>query len=201
MAQQPTELVLASQSPRRKELLHHAGLPFSVITQDTEESYPSDLALEAIPVHIARQKAEAVKPNVRSDAAIIAADTIVCKDHQVLGKPSDAQDATQMLQQLSGRQHQVMTGVVILTAEIEQTFTEVTNVSFKTLTQAEIEYYVNRFKPYDKAGAYAIQEWIGLVGIEDVRGCYFNVVGLPVQRLWQELKDIAPRLLPISSSS
>ena len=200
MAHEPTEIVLASQSPRRKELMHHAGLKFRDITHEAEESYPTHLALKDIPVHIASKKAEAVRDVVRPDSAIIAADTIVCKDSKVMGKPSNEQEATHMLQELSGRNHQVMTGVVISTPAIEETFTEETSVTFKTLAPEEIEFYISRYKPFDKAGAYAIQEWIGLVAIDGLKGCYFNVVGLPVQRLWQKLQDITPHLMPISSS-
>lgn len=185
------KIILASNSPRRKELLAGLGLEFEVRTlQGIDESYPSLLRGEEIPMYISGQKAKAYKASMSDDELIITADTIVYVDGEVLGKPKDADDARRMFHLMSGRKHEVITGVSIVTSERTVQFATTTQVSFAQLTDEEIDYYIERYKPYDKAGAYGIQEWVGYIGITGIEGSYFNVVGLPVQRLYTELKAL-----------
>lgn len=181
--------ILASGSPRRKELLSGLGLDFEVrLLADIDESYPEDLTGREIARYISRRKAEAYKASMAADELIITADTIVYLDGQVLGKPESEADAKAMLHQLSGRTHEVITGVTLLTQTRQHTFDCVSKVTFSPLADDEIAHYVATFKPLDKAGAYGIQEWIGYIGVERIEGSYFNVMGLPVQRLYRELK-------------
>ncbi len=181
-------VVLASNSPRRKELLSGLDIDFKVRTlQGVDESYPSGLDAEEIPLYIARAKAKAYREGMGEKDLIITADTIVWIDGEVLGKPHDAEDATRMLRLLSGHTHQVITGVSITTREQQHCFSVVSHVTFAPLTHAEIAYYIEHYRPFDKAGAYGIQEWIGYIGVTRLEGSYFNVMGLPVQRLYQEL--------------
>ena len=185
------QLILASNSPRRRELLESLELQFTVKTiQGIDESYPDTLVGEQIPIHISRTKAQAYLPTLTDRQLIITADTIVYlpDERLVLGKPVDRDDACHMLRLLSGRTHQVITGVTLLTLQREHSFAATSRVTFSALTDEEINHYVDTYKPYDKAGAYGIQEWIGLVGVCGLEGSYFNVMGLPVQRLYQELK-------------
>jgi septum formation protein len=184
------KIILASQSPRRKQLLEWAEVPFDVLVKETDESYPDGLSIEEIAIHIARNKAFAVKDAVDKGIIILAADTMVVCDKRIINKPKDRADAISILQSLSGKIHQVITGVAIVTAEEERTFTEITEVEFHQLTTAQIEFYVDNYKPYDKAGAYAIQEWIGVVGIKRINGDFYNVMGLPVSRVVQTLKGL-----------
>ncbi len=182
---------LASNSPRRRELLAGLGIDYEVkLLPGIDETYPDTLKGEEIPVYIAREKADAYRPSMEKDELIITADTIVYTDGKVLGKPHDADDARRMLHQLSGRAHQVITGVCITTHEFQRTFAAVTEVTFDTLTDEEIDFYVTTYRPLDKAGAYGIQEWIGFIGVSALNGSYFNVMGLPIQRLYQELKRL-----------
>lgn len=181
-------IVLASQSPRRKQLLEWAEVPFEVIVQSTDESFPAELAVDEVPILIARQKAIAVREKVKNNSIIIAADTIVVLGNEIIGKPTDRDHAVKILSQLSGQKHQVITGVVISNNENEIAFSDITDVWFHELTQEQITFYVDKYKPYDKAGAYAIQEWIGVIGIKSIRGDFYNVMGLPVSRVVQELK-------------
>ncbi len=176
------KIILASKSPRRKQILEMAEIDFEIIAEETDESYPADLPVEKIPVHIALQKALAIqlKHPVRK---ILAADTIVVLEHEIIGKPKDRQDAISILSRLSGKTHTVITGVVILQNDEDISFAETTEVSFTDLSQEQIEFYVEKYRPYDKAGAYAIQEWIGAVAIRNINGCFYNVMGLPVSRL------------------
>ncbi len=184
------KIVLASNSPRRRELLGGLGLPFEVRTkQGIDESYPEGLNGEQIALHISKKKAEAYKSDMADDELIITADTIVYVDGEVLGKPKDKEDARRMFKLMSGREHQVITGVCVVAKEKTMQFASVTDVTFTQLEDEEIDYYINNYKPYDKAGAYGIQEWIGYVGITGILGSYFNVVGLPVQRLYTALKQ------------
>lgn len=189
-----SKFILASQSPRRKTLLEWAELPFEIIVSAAEEDYPSTIPIQEVPVYIALNKANAVKEKIRNtnrqDYCIIAADTIVVLDNQVIGKPLDQNEAMASLQKLSGRVHQVITGVVLLYNEKEITFSETTQVEFHSLTQEQIEFYVSKYKPYDKAGGYAIQEWIGVVGIKSIQGDFYNVMGLPVSKLMQKIKQL-----------
>ena len=185
------KIVLASNSPRRKELLADLGLEFEVRTiPGIDESYPRELKGEAIPKYISAKKAEAYRGTMGDDELIITADTIVYVDDQVLGKPVDADDARRMFRMMSGRSHQVITGVSVVTKDNVICFATTTSVTFAQLTDDEVEYYIERYKPFDKAGAYGIQEWIGYVGITSIEGSYYNVVGLPVQRLYTELRKL-----------
>lgn len=181
------KIILASQSPRRKQLLEWAEVPFEIRVKPTDESYPAELPVEDVPLHIARQKALVVQPELPPGAVILAADTIVVLGQRIIGKPADRADAITILSALSGRQHTVITGVVIRQDEKETGFTDSTTVRFHELTQGQIEFYVDKYKPYDKAGAYAIQEWIGVTGIHSVNGDFYNVMGLPVSRVVREL--------------
>jgi len=181
------QLILASQSPRRHQMLKELGLSFELKTKDVEEVYPDGLTPEEIPVYLAELKGKAFKEDVVSNELVITADTIVCIDDWILGKPKDRNDAVKMLRALSGRAHQVISGVSLRSKEKSVSFATTTNVHFKTLSEEEINYYIDNYKPFDKAGAYGIQEWIGFIGIDGIEGSYFNVVGLPIQRLYQEL--------------
>ena len=191
-----TQFILASQSPRRKTLLEWAELPFEIIVSESNENYPATMPIEEVPVFIARNKAIAVKDKITSDSAtlnskcIIAADTVVVLDEVIIGKPVDQLAAIATLQKLSGRVHQVITGVVLLYDGNEIAFSETTQVEFHPLTQDQIEFYVENYKPYDKAGAYAIQEWIGVIGIKSIQGDFYNVMGLPVSKLIQKIKQL-----------
>ena len=181
------KIILASQSPRRKQLLEWAEVPFDVIIQSTDESYPAGLSVQDIAIHIARNKALAVQQANNIGKPILAADTIVVLHDEVIGKPKDRADAIAILTKLSGQQHSVITGVVILDNGKEIAFADTTSVQFHPLTQEQIIFYIDKYKPYDKAGAYAIQEWIGVVGIKAVDGDFYNVMGLPVSRVVQAL--------------
>ena len=181
------KIVLASNSPRRKELLGALELDFEVRTlEGIDESYPQGLTMTAIPEHISNHKAAAYA--LGENELLIAADTIVYLDGEVLGKPADAKEATKMLAKLSGKTHQVVTGVTLRTLERSHSFSCVTEVTFAELTKEQIKYYVKNYSPFDKAGAYGIQEWIGCVGVTSINGSYYNVMGLPVQRLNLELQ-------------
>ncbi len=185
------KIVLASNSPRRKELLSGLGLCFEVRTIDgIDESYPDVLVGEDIPMFISSRKADAYQSTMGDDELVITADTIVYADGKVLGKPVDAADAKRMLKLLSGCHHEVITGVCIMTKGWRKQFAAVSRVHFAKLTDEEIDYYIKNYCPFDKAGAYGIQEWIGFVGVEGIEGSYFNVMGLPVQRLYTELKNV-----------
>ena len=183
-------IVLVSASPRRRELLKNLGLNFKVRTLfGLDESYPESLRGEDIPRYISRKKAEAYRRSMAPDELLIAADTVVLLDGEVLGKPADANAARAMLHSLSGRIHQVTTGVTLMTDNRMETFAATSHVKFAELSDEEIDYYVDNYLPFDKAGAYGIQEWIGMVAVEELRGSYFNVMGLPVQRLYTALKN------------
>ncbi len=179
--------VLGSQSPRRQQLLKGLGLPFTVRVTDMPEDYPDGLKMTEIPVYLAERKAEQLMPQSGSGEMLITADTIVWLKGEVLGKPGDEVHAREILRKLSGQVHQVVTGVCLCTSRKVRTFFSVTDVEFKTLTSSEIDYYIREYKPFDKAGAYGIQEWIGLAGIIGIKGSYFNVVGLPVQQVYEEI--------------
>lgn len=181
------KIVLASQSPRRKQLLEWAEVDFEIIVVPTDETYPGGLSPEEVAVHIARQKAVAVRS--KTGKTIIAADTIVVLGEEIIGKPKDRDDAVAILQKLSGQHHKVITGVVITGKELDVAFADVTDVEFHPLTADQLAFYVDKYKPYDKAGAYAIQEWIGVVGIKRISGDFYNVMGLPVSRVVQALEN------------
>lgn len=184
-------LILASNSPRRKELLAGLGYPYEVrVLSDIDESYPADLRGSDVAAYISRAKANAYAQAMADDELIITADTIVCLDEQVLGKPADEAEAITMLRSLSGCTHQVYTGVTLTTKSEQRSFVSRSDVTFTALTDEEIQHYVTHYRPMDKAGAYGIQEWIGYIGVERIEGSYFNVMGLPVQRLYTELKQL-----------
>ncbi len=188
-------IILASKSPRRRQLLEWAEIPFDVMVKDTDEMYPAFLPIEEVPVYIAKNKALAVKAELSHDRLILAADTIVVLKDKVIGKPASIEDAVNTLKELSGQTHQVITGVVIIKEETEIAFADITEVEFHTLTDQQIEYYVEHYQPFDKAGAYAIQEWIGVVGIKRVEGDFYNVMGLPVSRVVKALKQFGNELI------
>ena len=182
-------IILGSNSPRRRELLAGLDLDFEVkVIPGLEEHYPATLQPEEIPVFLAKQKAAAYIPTLPEKTLLITADTIVWNRNEVIGKPKNREDAIQMLQSLSGHEHHVVTGVCLTTTEKQKAFSVISAVKFATLTDEEIGYYVDKYQPFDKAGAYGIQEWIGYVGVESISGSFYNVMGLPVQRLYQELK-------------
>lgn len=185
------KVILASNSPRRKELLAGLGVDYEVRTlPDVDESYPETLQGADIPLYIAKEKADAYVAMMQPGELMITADTIVWLDGKVLGKPQDKEDALQMLRTMSGRTHEVFTGVCITTTDWQRSFTAQTEVRFATLSEEEIAYYVDNFQPMDKAGAYGVQEWIGFIGVENISGSYYNIMGLPVQRIYNELKRL-----------
>ena len=182
-------LLLASSSPRRKELLASLGLTFEVKVKDVHEDFPEHLKRAEVAEYLASHKADQYMEDL-CDEALIAADTIVCLGERILNKPADYAEAFEMLQALSGKRHEVVTGVCVLTRAQKTVFHDMTSVYFKTLSEAEIDFYITHYKPFDKAGAYGIQEWIGMIGIERIEGSYFNVVGLPVQKLYIQLQAL-----------
>lgn len=185
------KVILASNSPRRKELLAGLGVDYEVRTlPDVDESYPDTLQGADIPLYIAKEKADAYVTMMQPGELMITADTIVWLDGRVLGKPVDREDAMRMLRDLSGRTHEVFTGVCITTTDWQRSFAAQTEVRFAALSEDEIAYYVDAFRPMDKAGAYGVQEWIGFIGVENISGSYYNIMGLPVQKLYRELLEI-----------
>jgi septum formation protein len=183
-----SSIILASQSPRRKQLLQWAEIDFEVLIHPTDESFPAGLSPAEAAMHIAMEKARAVQQQAKN-RTIIAADTIVVLKNDIIGKPKDREDAIHILSRLNGTAHQVITGVAIKKENKEINFYDVTDVDFHTLTQEQITFYVDKYKPFDKAGAYAIQEWIGVIGIKSIKGDFYNVMGLPVSRVVQALAD------------
>lgn len=182
------KIVLASASPRRKQLLEWAEIPFEVKVSNSNESFPPGLSPEQIAIHIAVEKAKAVQAELGKEEVILAADTIVVLgDEHILGKPVHREEAISMLLALAGEKHKVITGVAMLKGEEKHAFADITEVEFHALSEEQIEFYVDKYKPYDKAGAYAIQEWIGVVGIRSIKGDFYNVMGLPVSRVVKEL--------------
>ncbi len=183
-------ILLASNSPRRRELLGGLDISYDVVAlPDVDESYPVDLAHSEIPTFISRQKATAYLSHLEENTLLITADTIVWLDGEVFGKPTDKEDAIRMLKNLSGKTHEVITGVCLTSKDKQRAFHATSQVRFAQLDDEEIYYYVDKYRPYDKAGAYGIQEWIGYIGVEEMSGSYFNVMGLPIHRLYEELKN------------
>lgn len=183
-------VILASNSPRRKELLAGLDIPFEVkVLPAVDESYPDTLQGGDIPLYISRAKADAYRNLIQPDELIITADTIVWLEGSILEKPKDETEARDMLRRLSGKSHQVFTGVTITTRERQSSFVSESKVKFAMLSDEEIDYYVRRYRPFDKAGAYGVQEWIGYIGVERIEGSFYNVMGLPVRRLYEELKS------------
>jgi len=191
-----TNFILASQSPRRKSLLEWAEIKFEIVVSSSDESYPNSLAIQDVPAYIAKNKAIAVAEMLKEAGAfqketcIIAADTVVVLDQEIIGKPEDREAAIASIKKLSGKTHQVITGVCIMHDNGMEIFSEVTDVRFHPISEDQITYYVDTYKPYDKAGAYAIQEWIGVIGIESIDGDFYNVMGLPVSKLVQKIKQL-----------
>ncbi|MDX1629384.1 MAG: Maf family nucleotide pyrophosphatase [Fulvivirga sp.] len=181
-------LILASKSPRRQQLLKDAGFTFDVKSREVDEAFPKHLPVQEVARYLATKKADAFTDELK-DQVVITADTVVIIEEEILEKPKDNQEAFEMLQKLSGKRHQVITGVCIKDQEKSVSFDDTTTVFFKQLTEDEIKYYVNKFQPFDKAGAYGIQEWIGMIGIEQIEGSYFNVVGLPIHKVYAALMD------------
>ena len=192
------KIILASNSPRRRELLAGLDLDFEVrVLPGIDESYPDTLPVTEVAEYIAAKKAAAYQQLMAADALVVTADTVVIVGDEVLGKPADAAEAALMLQKLSGRSHQVVTGVCLTTLRQTVRFSVATDVTFKPLTAEEIDYYITKYQPFDKAGAYGIQEWIGYIGCTGLRGSYYNVMGLPVQRIYAELRQFTrPHSLP-----
>lgn len=188
------KIILASQSPRRKQLLEWAEIPFDIVVKETDEHFPPGMLPEEIAVYIARNKAAAVQETAGA-RIVLAADTIVVLGDHIIGKPVHREDAISMLLALSGATHKVVTGVVIRREKEETAFADVTDVEFYDITEEQAEFYVDKYKPYDKAGAYAIQEWIGVIGIKSINGDFYNVMGLPVSRVVRELKKLNPQPL------
>jgi len=182
-------IILASRSPRRQQLLQELGIKFEVVVRDYDESYPEELKGKEIAEYLSGEKARHYLAEIKDNEIIITADTIVWCNDKVLGKPADAEEAKNMIRELSGNVHDVITGVTLLSNKKEKTFTDLTRVTFEEMSGEEISYYVENFKPFDKAGAYGIQEWIGITACSRIEGSYFNVVGLPVQKLYKELKE------------
>ena len=182
-------IILASKSPRRQQLLKGLDIPFSVQVTDADESFPDNLTQDEIPVYLAKQKANEFSKNIKAKDLVITADTIVWLHEEVLGKPVDHNDAFRILTKLSGNKHEVITGVCITTKQKQVSFFSKTDVYFKTLDDFEINYYIEKYQPYDKAGAYGVQEWIGYIGVERVDGSFYNVMGLPIMKLYEHLKE------------
>lgn len=180
--------ILGSQSPRRKELLAGIGVEFEVRVKDTEEIYPTSLPVEEVPEYLAKLKAEALLPDLANHEVVICADTVVILNGKILGKPFDYEDARQMLSKLSGQKHTVITGVFIGSKTKSTSFSERTEVAFENLSENEIKYYIEKHMPFDKAGSYGVQEWIGYIAVKRMEGTYTNVMGLPTNRLYSELK-------------
>jgi septum formation protein len=187
---QNRHLVLGSGSPRRSDFLRELGLDFEVRLQEFEESYPSELKREEISEYLAKLKAKALEPVLSEEEILITADTIVWCEDEALGKPKDREEAIKMLQSLSNKSHEVISSVALTTTKKQVLLSDTTTVNFRKLTDEEIVYYVDHYEPFDKAGAYGIQEWLGYIGITEIRGSYFNVVGFPVQKFYTGLRDL-----------
>lgn len=183
------KIILASASPRRQQLMRDAGFEFEVRLKETEEIYPETLVSTEVPVYLSRLKAAAFTDEIKDGELLITADTVVCLGAKILGKPKNREHAIEILHLLSGQKHTVVTGVCLTTRHKQQTFSSFTDVYFKELTEDEIVYYIDHYKPFDKAGAYGIQEWIGYIGIKRIDGSFYNVMGLPVQQLYTTLQN------------
>ena len=181
-------LILASSSPRRQFLMREAGYDFLVEKPDVDESFPKELPVDQVARYLASKKAEYFRTELHEEQVVLTADTVVILDNEILNKPADRKEAIEMISKLSGKTHLVVTGVCILSTEKEETFDDTTEVTFKMLSQDEIEFYVDHYKPFDKAGAYGAQDWIGMVAIEKIVGSYFNVMGLPMHKVYEHLK-------------
>jgi len=184
-------LILGSQSPRRKHLLESAGFTFEVRVSNAIEDYPAEMPIVDVPVYLAEKKAKALLPTLLTDEVLVCADSVVIWQGELLGKPDDLEHAQQILQKLSDSTHEVITGVCVASQNSFVSFSELTYVTFKKLTKEDISYYLEKDKPFDKAGSYGIQDWIGLIGVSNIKGCYYNVMGLPIAKLYDVLKNYA----------
>lgn len=182
------KIILASRSPRRKELFEHIGWDFEIRSKNIQEDFPNEMSPAEVPLFLAEKKANAFIPELTENELLVTADTVVVLNEQILGKPSNSVEAELTLQNLSGRPHKVMTGVCIADPKRKHSFVEMTKVFFKKLSTKEINFYIEKYQPFDKAGGYGIQEWLGMIGVEKIEGCYYNVVGLPISRLYQEIQ-------------
>ena len=182
-------IVLASKSPRRQSLVKEMGFPFELRTKEVEENYPADIPSEQVPVYLAELKSTPLLKSLKDNEILLTSDTVVILNDTILGKPKDTSDAQQMLKTLSGKSHKVVTGVCLTSSSHSISFAETTIVHFSSLTENEINYYIEKYQPFDKAGAYGIQEWIGAIGIHKIEGCYYNVMGLPVNKIYSVLKN------------
>lgn len=191
------KIILGSGSPRRKELLAALGYNFEVRTKDTDESYPTEMSCEEVPVYLAKQKAAALLPELQEDELLICADTVVILDNQILGKPANKDESSEMLNFLSGKTHKVITGVFIGDSKQEVIFSDTTEVTFNSLSENQINYYIENYQPFDKAGSYGIQEWIGFIGVASITGTYANVMGLPTHEIFAVLSKKF-MLLPVN---
>lgn len=184
------KLILASNSPRRQQLLRELGLNYDIKTKIVDEVFPEDMPASEVAEYLAKKKGSAYQSDLSDNELVITADTTVVTGTTILNKPADEEEAKYMLELLSGKSHQVITGVCLTTQQSQISFRDTTTVFFRTLTEKEIEYYIRQYQPFDKAGGYAIQEWIGMTGIVKIEGSYFNVVGLPVEKLYKFLRDM-----------
>lgn len=182
------KIILASKSPRRQALIGELGFPVEIRIKEVEEIYPDSLDLHAVPEYLAKLKAEPFKNDLVAGEVLLTSDTVVVHEGRILGKPKNEKDAFEMLRSLSGKMHEVVTGVCLMSIQKEQVFSTLTNVYFSDLSDAEIQHYLEQFKPMDKAGSYGIQEWIGYIGVERIEGCYYNVMGLPLHDVYAALK-------------
>lgn len=187
------KIVLGSQSPRRSQLLEQLGFDFEIRTQDADEVFPEAMHPEDVPAFLSRMKARVLEPNLQDNELLITADTVVIINDEVIGKPKDAEDAFEMISNLSNSMHKVVTGVTIMDKENFVSFSETTYVIFRRLSEADIKHYLHEYKPFDKAGGYGIQDWIGMIGVEKIDGCYYNVMGLPTSRLYTELLEFVKK--------
>jgi len=185
-------LILASNSPRRKEIMHNAGFGFSVKVIPTDEAFPADMPVEDVPAFLARNKAECFRETL-NDEMVLCADTVVIVENEIINKPADIDDARRMLRLLSGRVHRVITGVCIMTKEETTTLSDTTYVTFKPLSEWEIEYYIQKCQPFDKAGSYGVQDFIGMIGITKIEGSFYTVMGLPIHKVYEQLEKYLSR--------
>lgn len=191
------KIVLGSKSPRRQELLKSLGFNIEIRTKEIEENFPSEMDVLEVAEYLAKLKSEPLRDTLSNSELLITSDTVVLRDNEILGKPSDRTEAIDMITSLGGKEHKVITGVCLTTYDRQITFSNSTTVQFDDLELVEIEYYVDNFKPYDKAGAYGIQEWLGYIGIKKIEGCYYNVMGLPMNALYQKIKKEFPEFISL----
>ena len=183
------KIILASKSPRRQELIKELGLPYEIRIKEVEEIYPSSLAALLVPEYLAKLKSESISSTLKENEILLTSDTIVFANGNILGKPKNEDEAFEMITSLSGGSHKVITGVQLMSTNKTISFSSITDVYFSALTKEEINFYINKYKPFDKAGSYGIQEWIGYIGVSKIEGCYYNVMGLPIHDVYQNIKQ------------